>query len=463
MAPVAALALVVVMGMLAFGIVLIQEQSRSHVLATFKSRGSSSATFVSTFLAQQANREKSTATQFLSARHVSRERFRVVVAAFGSSAAVLLDSAGRVLAVAPSDQALLGRPIAAHYVHLSAAERGEVAISNVVPSAARGVSVAAVAVPFTSSRGRRVFSAAYGVSGSTLVAFVDHAISYPQHEVYLVDSAGRLVAASPTTSLQHLDEVDSPLARAVKRSSLGSVAGARTPSTFTVAPVPGTPWRFVIAVPDSHLYASVGGWTQLIPWLALALVSVLGVMLVALLARLTALSQRMAHSARTDSLTGLFNRRALSEHLARASAHARRRREPMSVLMIDLDRFKETNDRFGHAAGDQVLCVVADCMREVLRADDVYGRWGGDEFLVLMPCGDEEDARIVAERLRAAAGAVRLGDIGLADGVQMSVGAATAVHISPEEIVHAADIALYQAKASAEEPRTAGARATQRA
>jgi diguanylate cyclase (GGDEF)-like protein len=457
----AALALALLLGTLAGGIVLIQAQSRSQVLAALGLRGTSSATFVSAFLAQQADREQDTAGELLAEPKVSGERFRTVVAAFGSDAAVLLDSAGRVLAVAPSDPRLLGKPIATRYAHLAAAERGRVAVSNVVPSAVGGVPVAAVAVPFASARGRRVLSVAYGVSGSTLEAFVDHTISYRQHQVYLVDPAGHLVAASPRTHASSLEQAAPSLARAVTRSSLGSVPGAGTPSSFTVAAVPGTSWRVIIAVPDSRLYASVGGWAARIPWVVFALVSVLGALLLALFARVTALSRSMARSAHRDSLTGLFNRRALSEHLTRAAARARRRGEPMSVLMIDLDRFKEINDSFGHAAGDRVLRAVADCMRDVLRAEDVYGRWGGDEFLVLMPAGDEADARVLAARLHAAAAAsaAGLGDIGLADGVQMSIGTATAVHTSPEEIVHAADLALYEDKSSREAARGAAVRA----
>jgi GGDEF domain-containing protein len=107
------------------------------------------------------------------------------------------------------------------------------------------------------------------------------------------------------------------------------------------------------------------------------LVSVLRITLVVLFAHLSALSERMARSALTDSLTGLCNRRAIEECLIRAAAHARRRGEPMSVLMIDLDRFKQTNDRHGHAAGDRVLCAVAACMRDELRAEEIPGRWGG--------------------------------------------------------------------------------------
>jgi diguanylate cyclase (GGDEF)-like protein len=178
-----------------------------------------------------------------------------------------------------------------------------------------------------------------------------------------------------------------------------------------------------------------------------ALVSVLGVVLVVLFVRLDSLSRRMTETARTDPLTGLLNRRAVTEHLTRATAHARRRRESLSMLMVDLDRFKEVNDRHGHAAGDRVLCAFAECLRSVIRTEEVCGRWGGDEFVVLMTSADERAARVVATRLRTAARRVDLGDVGLPEGVPLSVGAATAMFTTPDEIIHAADLALYEAKA----------------
>jgi diguanylate cyclase (GGDEF)-like protein len=217
----------------------------------------------------------------------------------------------------------------------------------------------------------------------------------------------------------------------------------------------------VIAVPDSRLFASVAGWTRYIPWLILALVTMLGVLILALFARsladrarLTILSATMERTAQTDSLTDLYNRRALTEQLTRAAARARRHEEPLSVLMIDLDRFKQTNDSFGHDAGDQVLCTIADCMREVLRADDIYGRWGGDEFLVALPKTNGEGARATAARLRDAAARIRLADIGLSDGVSLSVGVATGTHTSPHDLVREADLELYRSKAGGYERGT---------
>jgi diguanylate cyclase (GGDEF)-like protein len=461
----ASVALLVLLGTLSAGIVLSREQSRAHILSTFALRGSSSATFVSEFLMQQATREQQTAQQFLSGEHVSPERFQLVVAAFGSKAAVLLDNSGRLLDVVPSDPALVGRPIASRYQHLTAAEHGKLAISNVVPSAARGTPVTAIAIPFSTPQGRRVFSAAYNASTSALGRFVQHTIPYRQHQVLLVDGNDRVVAASPATGATTLAQADPALARAAAHASRGSVPGAKTPTTFADTPVPGTPWRLLIAVPNTRLYASISGATQLIPWLVLALLSVLGALLVALYARsladrtrLSALSATLVQVARTDALTGLLNRRALNEQLGRAAAHAHRHEEPLSVLMIDLDRFKQTNDRFGHEAGDAILCGFAECMRDALRADDIYGRWGGDEFLIALPTTDEQQAHVAAERLRNFARKLELSDIGLSEGVPFSVGVATAVHATPVELVRSADVALYEAKSQRREALTTSGR-----
>lgn len=440
-------ALIVVMATLALGIEISQRQSRSTILSNLALRGASSATVVSTYLYQQADRQRGVAARLLASRRVSRERFELVVQAFGSSAAVLLDSSGHVLAVAPSDHALLGTEIASRYGSLAEAERGRVAVSDVVPRAVRGAGVVAIAVPFSTPQGRRVFSAAYPVSRSTLDAFVAHAIAYRQHQVFLVDSAGRLVAASPSTAATTLAAADPALERAAAHGSLGSVALAPAPTTFTAARVPGTPWRLVIAIPDSKLLSSIAGWARIVPWIVFALVSIFGVALVALFSRLSALSQRLGRSARTDSLTGLPNRRAMEEQVSRAAARARRSGEPMSVLMIDLDLFKQTNDRHGHRAGDRVLCAVAERMREVLRAGEVVGRWGGDEFIVLMPSAGEAQARAAVARLRESARGLALADIGLPGGVPMSIGAATSERPTTEGIVHDADLALYEAKA----------------
>lgn len=117
-------------------------------------------------------------------------------------------------------------------------------------------------------------------------------------------------------------------------------------------------------------------------------------------AELERLNGRLARMAVTDELTGLPNRRHLLERLGEAFAAARRRGQPLALLMADLDHFKRVNDRLGHATGDEVLRAAAAAMRESLREFDIVGRWGGEEFLVIFPGETPEGARVAAERLR---------------------------------------------------------------
>jgi two-component system cell cycle response regulator len=118
-------------------------------------------------------------------------------------------------------------------------------------------------------------------------------------------------------------------------------------------------------------------------------------------ARLTREIRELAVLSRTDPLTGLYNRRHVEEHLAAAASAARRHQQPLSVLFIDIDRFKAINDQAGYEAGDEVLRAVADRLRAALRTEDVVGRWGGDEFLAVLPTTDLAGAKAVADRVRA--------------------------------------------------------------
>ncbi len=114
------------------------------------------------------------------------------------------------------------------------------------------------------------------------------------------------------------------------------------------------------------------------------------------------LHQRLHRLATVDALTGVHNRRHTHEALQREVARARRTGQPLAVICCDLDHFKSVNDRFGHAAGDTVLKESAALMRAELRADDVIGRWGGEEFVILASDTPFEQALGLAERLRCA-------------------------------------------------------------
>lgn len=105
--------------------------------------------------------------------------------------------------------------------------------------------------------------------------------------------------------------------------------------------------------------------------------------------------------ARTDPLTGLFNRRFLDDHLAKASSLARRLHSPLSLLMIDIDRTRRINDEHGRAAGDEVLAEVARRVLRGLRGEDVAGRWSGEEYVVVLPATSVDGAWTLAERIRS--------------------------------------------------------------
>jgi diguanylate cyclase (GGDEF)-like protein len=151
--------------------------------------------------------------------------------------------------------------------------------------------------------------------------------------------------------------------------------------------------------------------------------------------------------AATDSLTGLPNRRAVQESLKRMIAQAGRTLAPMSVLLLDLDHFKQINDTYGHDRGDAVLSAVGEVLASALRTSDFVGRNGGEEFVALLPDTGVEGAMEAAEKLRAAI--ARLTLPGIDRPVTASVGAAVYPHTAAdaESLLRLADRALYAAKA----------------
>jgi diguanylate cyclase (GGDEF)-like protein len=151
--------------------------------------------------------------------------------------------------------------------------------------------------------------------------------------------------------------------------------------------------------------------------------------------------------AATDSLTGLPNRRAVQETLKRMIAQTGRTLAPMSVLLLDLDHFKQINDTYGHDRGDAVLSAVGEVLASALRTSDFVGRNGGEEFVALLPDTGIEGAMEAAEKLRAAI--ARLTLPGIDRPVTASVGAAVYPHTAAdaESLLRLADRALYAAKA----------------
>ena len=154
------------------------------------------------------------------------------------------------------------------------------------------------------------------------------------------------------------------------------------------------------------------------------------------------------HRAATDTLTKLPNARSVQEALIRMVAQSTRTGAPLSAIVLDLDHFKALNDRHGHQAGDEVLESVGAALRHGVRASDFAGRWGGEEFVVLLPDTDLEGALQAAETLRASLDGLKVP--GVTAHVTASLGVATLPDHAPDgtSLIRAADRALYRAKAA---------------
>ncbi len=169
-------------------------------------------------------------------------------------------------------------------------------------------------------------------------------------------------------------------------------------------------------------------------------------------ARTMEMAQKLERMALTDTLTGLYNRRALGDLLRIDEDRAMRAQMPLGICLVDVDHFKLVNDDYGHHVGDQVLRMVAETLKGCVRAGDHVGRWGGEEFLMILPKADIIQAAEVAERCRATLAEQRVRtDDGHVVGVTASFGVASADGASRPEVmdlVDQSDKALYWAKDS---------------
>ena len=171
--------------------------------------------------------------------------------------------------------------------------------------------------------------------------------------------------------------------------------------------------------------------------------------------RITALQQEligaretMRRAAMYDGLTELYNRREIVESLRRELARSRRDKKPISVIMADIDHFKAVNDELGHQAGDDVLREVSHRLRAGLRAYDFVGRYGGEEFLLVLPGCELISAFTRADQLRASVSGkpITAGNTRRTVTLSMGIAVSTGEPVSIETLIHRADVGLYQAK-----------------
>lgn len=166
--------------------------------------------------------------------------------------------------------------------------------------------------------------------------------------------------------------------------------------------------------------------------------------------RLEEANQSLALQASTDALTGVNNRRALGQTLQRDLRRAERANEPLSLLLVDVDHFKQVNDRYGHLVGDAVLCRLAAILTRAVRDGDFVARYGGEEFCLVLPQSGADGALLAARRVRVAIERAKVAANGVELSVTASFGAVTYTprveSITPAELLARADKALYEAK-----------------
>ncbi len=159
------------------------------------------------------------------------------------------------------------------------------------------------------------------------------------------------------------------------------------------------------------------------------------------------LNESLKIASTQDPLTGLFNRRLMLTRLQNEAALAKRRQKPFSILLIDVDFFKNVNDDFGHTTGDAVLVQIANALTTALRESDVCARWGGEEFLVLLPDTREAGGEEIAQRLRRSINTLKVPDLPADRVLTISIGLAEHHPTeSLESTIKRADAALYKAK-----------------
>ena len=168
------------------------------------------------------------------------------------------------------------------------------------------------------------------------------------------------------------------------------------------------------------------------------------------LSRYKKMERQLANMALFDSLTGALSRAAFMQHAVKEFTRAKRYNRPLSVMMIDIDHFKDVNDQYGHAAGDHVLKIFVEAIEEEIRSTDVLGRIGGEEFTLLLPDTPLKSASYLAERIRERISKYPyIAGVNLID-ITASLGVAVLTEVDNQfkEILSRADQALYKAKNS---------------
>jgi len=201
------------------------------------------------------------------------------------------------------------------------------------------------------------------------------------------------------------------------------------------------PWTMVVMTPIWKVFLKASLYT-----LPLILIGVFMVLALYEIARRKEAENELVNQATKDSLTGTYNRRYFMNALNKEVASALELGQELSLIMLDIDFFKKINDNLGHAKGDEILISISSILKSSIRSSDILSRWGGEEFIALLPSTEDKYAYQIAERIRKA---ISKYDFGIPWSVTCSFGVATLTkNLTIGELINNADKALYEAKNS---------------
>ncbi|MDQ6747861.1 MAG: diguanylate cyclase, partial [Candidatus Dormibacteraeota bacterium] len=390
--------------------------------------------------------------------------------------AFLMDRGGTV--VRSSDPALNGNQDFAMAQFYKQALGGAPAVSDLYVGKAAPVPAIYIASPIRDAVGNVLGAAVLQASPDKIVGFFDPVLLGQLRYAMLLDQHGVVIGTSgPQKVLYHsLAPLNPTDQQALERSGnygAGGVAdlgltdladqvtsGTGPGSTsayfspdgqrevFGFAPLSGIRqgWRVLVAQPESAFLAPIDQATR-----NTAIATTLAAVVILLVIYLVAKAfERTERQSLTDSLTGLPNRRYFHDILQREMIRSERNHRPLSMINTDLDHFKRINDEYGHQKGDEILRGFARVLRDQVRSIDLPVRFGGEEFLVLLPDTDKEGAMMVAEKIRRSADRLSIPRLGSIPGRKVTVSCGVATYpddaAGDEELVRSSDQAMYLAK-----------------
>lgn len=217
--------------------------------------------------------------------------------------------------------------------------------------------------------------------------------------------------------------------------------------------VPADKWRLYTVVNEDRFYAGIKAQMKVLIGVIVGVAVLLFIVTVAALRpiiRTLLREQKLLDISNRDGLTGLYNHAYMEESLKRELPRAARYKRPLSILMLDIDHFKQINDKHGHQVGDDVLSRFAQRLKRSARNQDIAARYGGDEFILILTETGKDDAAIVAERIRTDVAAMRVeteaGEFGITTSIGFVSYDANAGEVSSKQFIKAADEALYASK-----------------